>query len=61
MTTNQPSVNVTIKARKIFTESDPLYQTLIRQIMEAERGKMHLTTRSNIHKNLVTIIKDVIK
>ena len=61
MTTNQPSVNVMTKARKIFTESDPLYQNLMKKIMEIEREKMHLATRGNIHKALYTIIKDVIK
>ena len=61
MATDEPSINMMTKAQQYFTVTEPLYQTLIKRIMEIERDKAFQNTRSNIHLSLVREIKDVIK
>lgn len=49
------------RAQSIFKSACPEYQQLIRDILNEERGKMHLKKRKDIHSNIYGHIKRVIK
>lgn len=49
------------RAQNIFKSTTSEYQELIREILNEERGKMHLKKRKDIHTNIYAHIRRIIK
>jgi hypothetical protein len=46
------------RSKRIFKAADSITQKLIRELLNTERGVMHMKRRDDIHKDLVQIVKN---
>jgi len=54
MSTSTPTET---RSQQIFKAANPTTQKLIKALLNAERGVMHMKRRDDIHKDLAQIVK----
>lgn len=55
MPTSAPSE---MRSKQIFKAANPTTQKLLKELLNTERGVMHMKRRDDIHKDLVQIVKN---